>query len=169
MKKNIYLLTLISFFFTACSDSNKETKTEQKILETKVEQSQSITNPVTASNEINLDNKSEFYNIKKEEFENTNKESEKNKENEQKEDLRSPEEKSKVVGMLKGVNELYNKTKESLPSTAEESLKVIKEKSNEGAEFATNYAKNWLKESWEESKRNTQEAKLKKIEAEAKK
>ncbi len=167
MKKNICILTLSSFLFIGCSDNKetKEIKSEPKVLDAKVDQSKNVINPQTTSNEINLDNKNEFYNIKKAEFNDTNKKEAEiapKKESEQKEDLRSPEEKSKVVGMLKGVNELYNKTKENLPGTAEESLKVIKEKSAAGAEIATQYAKDWLRESWEESKRNTQEAKLKK-------
>lgn len=162
MKKQIYIIAITSLLFIACSDN----KNEAKVLETNVEKME-IEN--TTSNEITLKNDQEFYNVKKDEF--INKEVKKTNEVEMKEKTEETklEEKSKVVGFLKSANEIYTQTKEKIPGTADEGLKIIKEKTDQGAEFAKDYAKNWLKESWEESKKRTQEAKLKRIEEEAKK
>lgn len=168
MKIKIIISILISSLLTACSDSN-ENKNEPKVLSTKTELTEQIKE--STSNEIKLQNDKDFYNVKKEEF--VDKEIKVNNEPSKKEEVienkNEQEEKSKVVGFLKGANEIYIKTKEKIPGTADEGLKIIKEKTDQGAEFAKDYAKNWLKESWEESKKRTQEAKLKRIEEEAKK
>lgn len=167
MKKEIYIITIASILFLGCSDN----KTESKVLDKK---DQVIKTEQTSSNEIALQNDKEFYSIKKEEFKETNNDKtnvenpEVKIENKEINQNENPEDKSKVVGVLKEINAMYVKTKENLPATTEDSIKVIKEKTSEGADYATNYAKQWIKDSWEESKRNTQEAKLKRNE-EAKK
>ncbi len=162
MKKEIYII-IASLLIIGCSDNN-----ESKVIE---EKSQVIKTEQITSNEIKLTNDKEFYNVKKEEF--INNETAKATNNlEPREDIKEeqkPEEKSKVVGILKEANAFYVKTKEKLPETADESLKLIKEKTDQGTEFAKDYAKNWLKESWEDSKKRTQEAKMKRLEEEAKK